>query len=168
MSRDRSASQESISLLKVEMVVLEINFGKGRKDDILVYFGDNPRDLAEQFVIKHSLKDSAGAAICATLEQTIADFKREIAQAIEQQLRMQQNLFYQKVFVLPDKSAGAAVKNSAKRKTGAIAFDECSGRPNLFVRSGQLPQIIAFDNRRTELGQRAFGKRVNMHPRDFR
>ena len=77
MSGLSTASEESISLLKVEMVVLEINFGKGRKDDILVHFGDNPMDLAEQFVAKHSLKDSAVAAICATLEQTIADFKEE-------------------------------------------------------------------------------------------
>ena len=73
----RSASDESMSLLKVEMVVLEINFGKGRKDDILVHFGDNPRDLAEKFVAKHSLKRSAVPAICATLEQTIADFRNE-------------------------------------------------------------------------------------------
>ena len=62
---------------KVEMVVLEINYGKGRKDDIVVYYGDDPRDLAKQFVEKHSLKISAVSAICSTLEQTIADFKAE-------------------------------------------------------------------------------------------
>jgi hypothetical protein len=62
---------------KVEMVVLEINYGKGRKDDIVVYYGDDPRDLAKQFVEKHSLKVSAISAICTTLEQTIADFKAE-------------------------------------------------------------------------------------------
>ena len=76
MSSVRSA-EDSMSQLKVEMVVLEINFGKGRKDDILVHFGDNPRDLAEQFVAKHLLKKSAVPAICATLEQTIADFRSE-------------------------------------------------------------------------------------------
>ena len=77
MSHAVNVSGENGVPAKVEMVVLEINFGKGRKDDILVYFGDDPKVLAEQFVAKHSLKESAVAAVCATIEQTIADFKRE-------------------------------------------------------------------------------------------
>ena len=30
-----------------EIMVIEINFGKGKKDDIIVHFGDNPVVLAE-------------------------------------------------------------------------------------------------------------------------
>jgi hypothetical protein len=73
----KATSERNSDHPKVEMVVLEINYGKGRKDDIVVYYGDDPRDLAKQFVEKHSLKVSAIPAICTTLEQTIADFKAE-------------------------------------------------------------------------------------------
>lgn len=74
---DKTTSERNSDLPKVEMVVLEINYGNGRKDDVVVYYGDDPRDLAKQFVEKHSLKVSAISAICSTLEQTIADFKAE-------------------------------------------------------------------------------------------
>ena len=36
-----------------EMMEIEIKFGKGRSDFILVSYGDNPQVLAETFVEKH-------------------------------------------------------------------------------------------------------------------
>lgn len=45
---ERSNSMlSSRSIDNEEMMVIEINFGKGRSDDIVVHFGDNPAVLAE-------------------------------------------------------------------------------------------------------------------------
>ena len=60
----------------MEIVTLEINFGKDRKEDIVVYQGDDPRDLAFQFVEKHSLKASAVVSIQSALEGAISEFRR--------------------------------------------------------------------------------------------
>lgn len=47
-SLERSNSMmSSKSIDNEEMMVIEINFGKNRKDDIVVHFGDNPVSLAE-------------------------------------------------------------------------------------------------------------------------
>ena len=41
-----------------EMVVIEVNFGKDKKDSILVHFNDHPEELSKAFVKRHNLKDS--------------------------------------------------------------------------------------------------------------
>ena len=47
-SLERSNSMmSSKSIDNEEMMVIEINFGKNKKDDIVVHFGDNPVSLAE-------------------------------------------------------------------------------------------------------------------------
>jgi hypothetical protein len=43
---DSNASTRSV-FDPEELVVIEINFGKGRKDDITVHYGDDPHKLAE-------------------------------------------------------------------------------------------------------------------------
>ena len=43
---DSNASAKSV-FDSEELVVIEINFGKGRKDDITVHYGDDPQKLAE-------------------------------------------------------------------------------------------------------------------------
>ena len=60
---------------KLEIVTLEIKFGRDRKEDIVVYQGDDPRDLAFQFVEKHSLKASAMIAIQSALVRAISEFR---------------------------------------------------------------------------------------------
>ena len=72
-------------LKTTEMVVLEINFGKGRKDEILVHWGDDPAELARAFVAKHALKQSAVEAINQTLEATINDFKKNNPSPLDDQ-----------------------------------------------------------------------------------
>ena len=72
----RGASFDPSGCRKMEIVTLEINFGKDKKEDIVVYQGDDPRDLAFQFVEKHSLKASAVVSIQSALEGAIGEFRR--------------------------------------------------------------------------------------------
>ena len=72
----REASFDPYGCRKMEMVTLEINFGKDKKEDIVVYQGDDPRDLAFQFVEKHSLKASAVVSIQSALEGAISQFRK--------------------------------------------------------------------------------------------
>lgn len=58
-----------------EMMAIEIHFGKGRKDIMLVHFGDEPDELAKAFVIKHNLKTSAEPLISKHIADTIAEFR---------------------------------------------------------------------------------------------
>lgn len=71
----RGDSSSRSGCRKLEIVTLEIMFGRDRKEDIVVYQGDNPRDLAFQFVEKHSLKASAMIAIQSALERAIKEFR---------------------------------------------------------------------------------------------
>jgi hypothetical protein len=52
-------------------MVIEINFGKNKKDDIVVHFGDNPTLLAETFVKKHKLKERAVPTIVNHIIDTV-------------------------------------------------------------------------------------------------
>lgn len=71
----RGDSSSTSGCRKLEIVTLEIKFGRDRKEDIVVYQGDDPRDLALQFVEKHSLKASAMIAIQSALERAISEFR---------------------------------------------------------------------------------------------
>ena len=71
----RGDSSSTSGCRKLEIVTLEIKFGRDRKEDIVVYQGDDPRDLAFQFVEKHSLKASAMIAIQSALERAISEFR---------------------------------------------------------------------------------------------
>jgi hypothetical protein len=69
---DRSNSAlSSSSMDNEEMMVIEINFGKNKKDDIVVHFGDNPTLLAETFVKKHKLKERAVPTIANHIIDTV-------------------------------------------------------------------------------------------------
>jgi hypothetical protein len=61
-----------------EMMVIEINFGS-RKDNINVCFGDDPVELAEEFVLKHSLKDKFIPSIAGHIDAVIEEFKKNNA-----------------------------------------------------------------------------------------
>ena len=41
------SSQDKYDDSKEEMMVIDINFGKDRADEIIVHFSDDPHDLAE-------------------------------------------------------------------------------------------------------------------------
>jgi hypothetical protein len=75
------ATQQSLQSRELgEMMVIEINFGKGRKDEILVHFGDDPDELAHGFVKKHSLKQSSIPAVASHIRTTIEEFKASSAE----------------------------------------------------------------------------------------
>ena len=61
----------------MDMIIIEINFGKGKKDEILVkdFLPNAPRDLAKEFVLKHRLKEGAIPKIAKHIEDTIRDFQ---------------------------------------------------------------------------------------------
>jgi hypothetical protein len=71
----RGDSSSTSGCRKLEIVTLEIKFGRDRKEDVVVCQGDDPRDLAFQFVEKHSLKASAMIAIQSALERAISEFR---------------------------------------------------------------------------------------------
>lgn len=66
---ERSNSMmSSRSIDNEEMMVIEINFGKNKKDDIVVHFGDNPAVLAEvctALLTRHRRRDGC----CSGLRQ---------------------------------------------------------------------------------------------------
>ncbi len=57
-----------------EMMIIEVNYGKG-KDDILVHFGDDPTVLAQKFVAEHNLKPSAVGKIAGHIDSTMKAFQ---------------------------------------------------------------------------------------------
>ena len=59
---------------KNELMHIEIKFGKGKSDTVLVNLGDDPNHLAQQFVLKHELKKSFVAIISQYLSNTINEF----------------------------------------------------------------------------------------------
>jgi hypothetical protein len=50
---------------------LEINFGVGKVDEVIVHFGDDPSALAEQFARKHNLKSTVIPAISKHISEGI-------------------------------------------------------------------------------------------------
>jgi hypothetical protein len=130
-------SLESTFILKeekVEMVVLEISFGKGRTDEITVHFGDDPMELAKLFVSKHSLKNSAVSAICSTLEETIADFTRDNERDSQKSVND-----------APESHTSA--KNIMTEDTvGIHILEDYKGQPPVELQADGLPEINFNDN----------------------
>jgi hypothetical protein len=65
---------ENSEEIQEQMMVIEINFGPGKCDEILVHYGDDITELAETFVYKHGLKKSAVSIIEKHIDSTIEEF----------------------------------------------------------------------------------------------
>lgn len=65
---------ENSDRLLEQMMVIEINFGPGKCDEILIHYGDDITELAESFVVKHGLKKSAVSIIENHIGSTIEEF----------------------------------------------------------------------------------------------
>lgn len=65
-----------------EMMVIEIAFGSGSQqvEDVLVHWGDNPQDLAEEFVRKHNLRQNVIPAIAGHIGGAIEEFVRQTSE----------------------------------------------------------------------------------------
>lgn len=57
-----------------EMMVIEINFGKGKKGDVVVRYGDDPHALALTFISEHGLKESALGVVENHIRTTMEEF----------------------------------------------------------------------------------------------
>mmetsp|Transcript_24065 Transcript_24065/g.23131 ORF Transcript_24065/g.23131 Transcript_24065/m.23131 type:complete len:2054 (+) Transcript_24065:178-6339(+) len=129
-------SLERTSILKeekIEMVVLEISFGKGRKDEITVHFGDDPMELAKVFVSKHSLKNSAVSAICSTLEETIADFAKENERDSQKSVNDTPEIHTNANIMVED-------------TVGIHILEDYKGQPPVELQADGLPEINLNDN----------------------
>ena len=63
-----------------EMMVIEINFGKGKSGDVVVHYGDNPALLAQDFVKTHGLKNSVLPIVEDHIRTTMEDFVASTAE----------------------------------------------------------------------------------------
>ena len=60
-----------------EMMIIEIVYGHGRKGQISVKFGDDPKALAEEFVKKYRLKPKSIDVVQHHIEATIEEFRHQ-------------------------------------------------------------------------------------------
>eukprot|EP01031_Cornospumella_fuschlensis_P035546 gene35546-43102_t len=61
-----------------EMMEIEIKFGKGKTDHVIVHYGDDPLSLAQDFVDRHRLKPSSVNVIAEYIRNTIEDFQAQM------------------------------------------------------------------------------------------
>eukprot|EP01038_Epipyxis_sp_PR26KG_P011579 gene11579-15507_t len=57
-----------------EMMEIEIKYNKGRSDTVLVNYGDDPAELAKEFVARHKLKASSIPIITTYISSTVDQF----------------------------------------------------------------------------------------------
>ena len=125
---------------RTKMVVLEIDFGTNRKDDVVVCYGDDPRDLAEKFVEKHSLKASAIDPICNTINEAIDDFKRACGPNTVIDIPIKLEETKEEIFL--DKQT----KLSPEKKIGYSKPEDYGGQPPVALRVDGLPDMRYSDH----------------------
>ena len=78
VNRDDENEVESFHDSRVdEMMIIEIVYGHGRKGNISVKFGDEPRFLAEEFVRRYRLKPKSIDVVQHHIEATIEEFRQQ-------------------------------------------------------------------------------------------
>lgn len=62
---------------------IEIKFGRGKSDLLVVHYGDDPNVLAEKFVDRHKLRKNSASIISQYIQSTIEEFDKKTAEDTE-------------------------------------------------------------------------------------